>query len=151
MKKGERIKALRVGANLTQEELAKLIKTTKQTIYKYENGLITNIPSDSIEDLAQVLHTTPAYLMGWEVNQSNNSGTISNNIGSDSSESNNTYNTNNYFSSPCAQQKEAIVNHDVSTSINSKELFFELLIAIKDMTDEQLEDMIKYAEFTVNR
>lgn len=153
MKKGERIKALRVGANLTQEELAKLIKTTKQTIYKYENGLITNIPSDSIEDLAQVLHTTPAYLMGWDidVDQSNNRGTISNNIGSDSSESNNTYTTNSYFSSPCAQQKEAIVNHDVSTSINSKELFFELLIAIKDMTDEQLEDMIKYAEFTVNR
>lgn len=150
MKKGERIKALRVGANLTQEELAKLIKTTKQTIYKYENGLITNIPSDSIEDLAQVLHTTPAYLMGWEVNQSNNSGTISNNIGSDSSENNNTYTTtNNYYSSPCEQNK--LVNHDIKATIESKELFFKMIMLLKDMTDEQLKDMIKYADFLLKR
>lgn len=155
MKKGERIKALRVGANLTQEELAKLIKTTKQTIYKYENGLITNIPSDSIEDLAQVLHTTPAYLMGWEVNQSNNSGTISNNVNSPTStvkenDTNNTYTTtNNYYSSPCEQTK--LVNHDIKATIESKELFFKMVMLLKDMTDEQLKDMIKYADFLLKR
>ncbi|WP_243133292.1 helix-turn-helix domain-containing protein [Thermoclostridium caenicola] len=51
---------------LTQEELAKHINSTKQTIYKYENNIITNIPSDKIEKIAEVLQTTPAYLMGWD-------------------------------------------------------------------------------------
>ena len=148
---GSRIKNRRLELGMTQDELAKLMGyKTRSTINKIELD-INDMPLSRVEAFAKALGVSPSYLMGWEVNQSNNSGTISNNIGSDSSENNNTYTTNNYFSSPCAQQKEAIVNHDVSTSINSKELFFELLMAIKDMSDEQLEDMIKYAEFTVNR
>lgn len=147
------IKELRAQQGMTLEELGKKVGVGKSTIRKWETGEIANMRRDKIARLADALNVSPGYLMGWDidVDQSNNRGTISNNIGSDSSESNNTYTTNNYFSSPCAQQKEAIVNHDVSTSINSKELFFKLLIAIKDMTDEQLEDMINYAEFTVNR
>lgn len=66
MKIGDKIKALRLSRKLTLEELATRISTTKQTVYKYENNLITNIPSDKIELLATVLNTTPAYLMGWE-------------------------------------------------------------------------------------
>lgn len=65
MTKGERIKLLREKANMTQEELAKLLNTTKQTIYKYEQSVVTNIPSKektkknilrgkpNIEDLAK--------------------------------------------------------------------------------------------------
>ena len=63
---GLRIKELRHKAGLTQTDLAKLIGVSKQNLYKYENGIITNIPSDKIEALAHVLNTTPAYLMGWE-------------------------------------------------------------------------------------
>lgn len=63
---GKRIKALRENLSITQEELAKRIGTTKQNIYKYENEIVTNIPSDKIESLANILNTTPAYLMGWE-------------------------------------------------------------------------------------
>ena len=66
MTKGERIKLLREKANMTQEELAKLLKTTKQTIYKYEQSIVTNIPSDRVERIAEVLNSTPAYIMGWE-------------------------------------------------------------------------------------
>ena len=66
MTKGERIKLLREKANMTQEELAKLLNTTKQTIYKYEQSIVTNIPSDRVERIAEVLNTTPAYIMGWE-------------------------------------------------------------------------------------
>lgn len=65
---GEKIKKLRLKNDLTQEELANKLNTTKQNIYKYESGIITNIPSDKIEKLAEILHTTPAYLMGWEDN-----------------------------------------------------------------------------------
>lgn len=62
---GQRIKNMRLKNNLTQDELALRINTTKQTIHKYENGIITNIPSSKIEAIANVLNTTPDYLMGW--------------------------------------------------------------------------------------
>ena len=63
---GEKIKMAREAKGLTQEQLGALCGTTKQTIFKYENGIITNIPSDKIELLAKALHTTPGKLMGWE-------------------------------------------------------------------------------------
>lgn len=66
MTKGERIKKLRIQKGITQEEMAKALKTTKQTISKYENGIVTNIPSDRIEALCKLLETTPEHLLGWE-------------------------------------------------------------------------------------
>ena len=62
---GARIKQRRLENGLTQDELAENLNTTKQTIHKYETGIITNIPSSKIELLANALKTTPAYLMGW--------------------------------------------------------------------------------------
>lgn len=66
MHKGDRIKYLRESKKLTQEELAKLLNTKRQTIHKYEKGIVTNIPSDRIEALARILDTTPEYILGWE-------------------------------------------------------------------------------------
>lgn len=66
MKKGDRIKALREACNLSQVELADLIGVSKQTLYKYENGIITNIPSDKIEAIAKHTHSSAPYIMGWE-------------------------------------------------------------------------------------
>lgn len=63
---GERIKDLRLKAGMSQVELSQRIGISKQNLYKYENAVITNIPSDKIELIANVLNTTPAYLMGWE-------------------------------------------------------------------------------------
>ena len=63
---GERLKALRSKAGLTQEEVGRQVHISKQTLYKYENGIVTNIPSDKIELLAAVYHVTPSYLMGWD-------------------------------------------------------------------------------------
>ena len=62
---GKRIKELRISKNITQDELALKIGTTKQTIYKYENEIVTNIPSQKIELISNALNTTPDYLMGW--------------------------------------------------------------------------------------
>lgn len=67
---GEKIKLLREEAKLSQGELAEKANTTKQNIYKYEKGIITNIPSDRIELIANALSTTPAYLMGWNEDSS---------------------------------------------------------------------------------
>jgi len=62
---GKRIKEIRISKNITQDELALKIGTTKQTIYKYENEIVTNIPSQKIELISNALNTTPDYLMGW--------------------------------------------------------------------------------------
>nr|DAF64098.1 MAG TPA: helix-turn-helix domain protein [Siphoviridae sp. ctTIi48] len=75
---GQRIKNMRLKNNLTQDELALRINTTKQTIHKYENGIITNIPSSKIEAIANVLNTTPDYLMGWTEEASHKSSDYDN-------------------------------------------------------------------------
>ena len=66
MSVGQRIRAIRERKNLTLDELAKRCETTKQTIYKYENDIVTNIPYDKIVLLAKALEVTPSYLFGWE-------------------------------------------------------------------------------------
>lgn len=65
MTKGHRIKYLRELLGMSQIDVANAVKVSKQTLYKYENDIVTNIPSEKIEALASVLDTTPAYLMGW--------------------------------------------------------------------------------------
>lgn len=64
--KGDIIKRLRQEKGYTLDDLAKQLNTTRQTIYKYENNMITNIPSDKIEKMAILFNVTPSYLMGWE-------------------------------------------------------------------------------------
>ena len=34
-------------------------------LQKYENNIITNIPSDKIESAARICNVSPAYIMGW--------------------------------------------------------------------------------------
>lgn len=68
---GNRIKKLRIDSNLTQEEVGKIIGSSKQTLHKYENGIITNIPSDKIETLANLFDVSPSYIMGWDDNDIN--------------------------------------------------------------------------------
>lgn len=62
---GERIKELRSSLNYSQVEFADKIHVSKQTLYKYENNIITNIPSDKIEAIAHICKVSPAYIMGW--------------------------------------------------------------------------------------
>lgn len=63
---GERIKKVREKTGMSQVEFADKINVSKQTLYKYENDIITNIPSDKIEAAAELGNVSPAYLMGWE-------------------------------------------------------------------------------------
>lgn len=48
MEKGERIRLRREALGMTQTELADALSTTKQNIYKYENGIISNIPFSTL-------------------------------------------------------------------------------------------------------
>lgn len=63
---GQRIKRARIAEGLTLEEVAKVVQVSRQTIQRYESGVIGNIPSDKIELLSVALNVTPGYIMGWE-------------------------------------------------------------------------------------
>jgi len=63
---GERIYLKRKEKRITLEQLARMVGTSKQTIQRYEKGVISNIPSDKIESISIALSVSPAYIMGWE-------------------------------------------------------------------------------------
>lgn len=56
----------REAKQITQEELGATCGTTKQSIFKYESGVVINIPLDRLEKIAVALDVSPAYLMGWD-------------------------------------------------------------------------------------
>ena len=61
-----KIKELRKKNKLTLDEVADALNTSKQTIHRYENGIISNIPHEKIERLAEILSVSPSELMGWD-------------------------------------------------------------------------------------
>ena len=61
-----KLRELRKEKGLTLEVLAEKLCTSRQTIHRYENGKISNIPPEKVMLLAEALETTPAHLMGWE-------------------------------------------------------------------------------------
>lgn len=63
---GGNIKRRRRELEMTLEDLSKQVGVSRQTLSRYETGVIGNIPSDKIELLAKALCTTPASLMGWD-------------------------------------------------------------------------------------
>lgn len=65
---GARIRLKRKENGYTLEEVAQKLGISKQTVQRYETGVIANIPSDKIELLSELFNTTPAYLMGWDSN-----------------------------------------------------------------------------------
>jgi len=73
---GEKVKLKREELNLSQEELAeKMNYKSKTSIHKIEVG-ITDLPLSKVKELAAVLKTTPAYLMGWEEDKSQEDSNI---------------------------------------------------------------------------
>lgn len=65
MKIGDRVKQLRISKGWTQDELAKKMGyKSKSSIAHIENG--RDIPRSMIVTLAEILDTSPSYLMGWE-------------------------------------------------------------------------------------
>lgn len=61
----ENLKQLRTEKDMTLEQVADYIGITRQTMQKYESGVVKNIPSDKIEKIATLFSVEPAYLMGW--------------------------------------------------------------------------------------
>lgn len=51
---------------LTLAEIAVKMNVSEATVQRWESGNIKNMRQERISRLAEVLHVTPAYLMGWE-------------------------------------------------------------------------------------
>ena len=66
MTTGERLKLRRKEIGFSAEKVADQLGVSPATIYRYEKGDIEKVPVDSLAELAKILQTTPAYLMGLE-------------------------------------------------------------------------------------
>lgn len=73
---GERIKCLRIQRGMSIDELAVRLGKNRTTVYRYEKGDIENLPIDALKPLAEILETSPAYLMGWDVETNEDAATV---------------------------------------------------------------------------
>ena len=62
---GDRIKQARIALGYSAEQVAAFLDVSPATVYRYENGDISKLPSKFIKPLAEYLCVTPSWLMGW--------------------------------------------------------------------------------------
>ena len=62
---GDRIKEARQKLGYSAEQVAAFLGVSPATVYRYENGDISKLPSKFIKPLAEYLCVSPGYLMGW--------------------------------------------------------------------------------------
>lgn len=68
---GERIKQRRKELGYNADYLANKLGVSRSTIFRYEKGDIEKVPVEIIAVLAEILQTTPEYLMGWSQTEKN--------------------------------------------------------------------------------
>lgn len=66
---GKRIQILRKQKGMSVTTFAKAIGKSRATVYRYEDNEIEEIPYTVLIPIANVLNTTPEYLMGFESNK----------------------------------------------------------------------------------
>lgn len=62
---GENIKKRRLALGMTLEEVAAKIGVSRQTVSRYETGIIKNYSPERISEIAKALNTTGSYLLGY--------------------------------------------------------------------------------------
>ena len=62
---GDRIKEARTALGYSAEQVAAFLNVSPATVYRYENGDISKLPSKFIKPLAEFLCVSPSWLMGW--------------------------------------------------------------------------------------
>jgi len=63
---GQRIKQRREELGISVDEVAVKLNKNRATIYRYESDDIVGMSIETLRPLADVLKTTPTYLMGWQ-------------------------------------------------------------------------------------
>lgn len=62
---GQRIKEARLALGYSAEQVAAFLGVSPATVYRYENGDISKLPSNFVKPLAEFLCVSPSWLMGW--------------------------------------------------------------------------------------
>jgi len=62
----ERIKNRRLELGMTLRDVSIKLGIAESSVSRYETGNIAHMGIDKLKALADVLQTTPSYLMGWE-------------------------------------------------------------------------------------
>lgn len=63
---GQRIKKRRKQLGMRADDVASLLGVSRSTVFRYENGNIEKVPANVLEKLAEILKTTPDYLIGCQ-------------------------------------------------------------------------------------
>lgn len=130
---GQRIRQLRREKRYTMEYLAQMLGTTKQSIYKYENDIVRNIPADKLRQLALLLGCTPAWLQGFD----SGAGSAAAAPG---------------LSADAAAGRAAAVPADASdASPEALRLYRDLTDTLLRLTPAELRSMMDFAQFLLAR
>jgi len=65
------MKKKRLERGLTLKQIADKIGVTEATVQRWESGNIKSLRQGRISQLAEILHTTPSVLMGWDDKEDN--------------------------------------------------------------------------------
>lgn len=155
---GKRIKKIRTDIGMSADQLAEKLGKNRSTIYRYESGDIENMPIDVLQPIADALNTTPAHLMGWDVEEINEVSSIQEDASSysDSSEE--------YLKNVMLEISEmGFTNSEIqrirdyahalkdveNTSNEVHEAFIELFVNMYklDLSVEDVKDIYTYAQF----
>lgn len=112
------LKARRLEKNLTLDEVAHMVGVSAPTISRWESGDIANMRRDKIVKLAQALDMSPAVIMGWDNEKSENTEN----------------NTVDYMIHSLTSDESWFVEHYRSSDEQTKEMVKRLL-SYKDVTD----------------
>lgn len=66
---GERLKAARLKAGMSVDEVAQKTGKNRATIYRYESNKISKIPASDVWTFVNCFNVPPAYLLGWTQSQ----------------------------------------------------------------------------------
>lgn len=61
----ERLRELRTEKGMSMDDVGRVIGVGRANIYKYEHGIVTNVPPDKVHKLANLFGVTRPYMMGW--------------------------------------------------------------------------------------
>ena len=62
----EKIKQRRKELNLSLEEIANYVGVSKATVSRWETGAISNMKTDKIQKLAEILKVNPNFIIGYD-------------------------------------------------------------------------------------
>jgi len=138
----ERIKDLRNKKGYTLSKVADWLDVTEATAQRYETGKgIKTIPYEVIEKYANLFHCSPSYLMGWDEEEINAISQVQADANAYDDE---------LESALISLTEQIKVSNLTLPQLTTLKTIVEN-IKILDLTEEELSEVYKYAQFLISR